>query len=378
METQIVQRRKEVKYIETISQKVIREDKFILDKILNDPVSINYFTSASKFAKMIKSLSNNKIEIVVQFNQESKKNQKTLRKIIKDTSEVGESTISHSLSKLMKSGLFKESDGDELPFTKFGEILLDELNLLIRNLTEKDKIPNIFSYLGRNIIKPLSNKINIFTIKSLSYNSVNFSDLLDRVNIMLKISKGNKKLKFSSDFSYHLGELKKTKIIDKKENKYILTEMGELLHEFFNAVLLKIIDNERNKHYLLKKIRDFSHIFNEIKELLCIYKKDLKKDRILDLCNMNPIVLSNDNNYLGIISPFCPQLITSYWIRDDWEESDYLSKIILKIPPINMEDSLFNALFIMRENNLKSIPVAEGNRIVATFDLNSFSKIYKL
>jgi predicted transcriptional regulator len=375
---ELVKKKKEEHEIKIISTKKKSQESLILDEILNDPDSILYFSSVVKLTKMLKSLSKNKLRIVIQFKQEPIKNKKILRGLIKENFKVGESTISHYLSRFLKSGLFKEEENNQISFTKLGKILVEELDFLLNTLAENDKIPNEYTFVDDNIIIPLSKKFNIYIVKSLSYNSVNFSDLLDRVNIMLKISEGTKNIIFSSDFSYYLTELKELNIIDKRENKYVLLELGELLVEFINAVLLKILDYKLRKSYLDKTVKDFMLVSSKLQKLRWIYKKDLKKDHILEICNLNPIVLSKDDNYLGILSPLYPQLITSYWMRDDWEERDFKTEMVLEIPPINMEDSLLKALFIMRENNLRSIPVAEGDKIVATFDLQNFSKTSKL
>ncbi|MFX0023870.1 MAG: hypothetical protein ACFE9S_16205 [Candidatus Hermodarchaeota archaeon] len=341
----------------------------VIRNLLTDSFTIFYFMSIPQLSRLVNALLKPKFfEIIVDFYQ-NPENLKTLRDNIKRILKINESTISHHITNLSRSGLVK-IEQKEVMFSVYGQILLDKI-LELRELLLKDGTKVSVKKYIINMLNPLKSIFKIFTIEALSTGSLGFSDLLDRVNLMLEISKNQIKRISDNQLSYHLQQLKESKVIKKENKLYLLTDSGLNIYKFVNIIALNFTKKKLEKKDLKKQsIKEFGY---EPKErIISVTFKNVKGKELFEYCAKGIVIFVSDaGKYRGFFERnSCDRLIDRfrYLYERPRNFQKEISDSILKIRPIDENEIILLAITLMNLYNISALPILRDNEIVGFLD----------
>lgn len=350
-----------------------REEDKILDEFSKDPFSLTYFMSINELINLIKPLSDKEgkgIKVLYSiFNQKEQINRKSIREIIKKNFDINDSTTHHHLQEFLNSGFFR-INRKSIKVSVYGQIFFNELDFLKKNLKDIGEIRAVLSFLG-TFFNLINNNKRIFIIEAISNEPLAFSDLLIRINIMRFLSEMEYKKTSTSIVSYHLKKLINEEIIRKKEKHYRLTETGYIFYKFLNIILLKITETKlkRDKPLLSKTIEEIGYH----KNVEYIRLGNLKPT-LIKTCIKNPIIISENNKYLGIFGrSACIKAFAKGFSFSSIGLKKIFLESIIKIPPIDINEPFFQILLTISKYNTWNIPISRDNKIIGKFE---FEKVF--
>lgn len=355
-----------------------KEESDVVRNLLTDSFSIYYFMSVPLLVKFVNALLKPKfLGIIVDFYQDPK-TVKDLRENIKKKMRINSSTVSHHISSLYESGFLIKRGKGIVKFSPYSKILLDTL------IKMRVELLSIYSKTAvtKHLLKMLnqnSNTYKIFIIEALSSGAHSFSDLRDKVNLMIEIAKSQLKSLPANKLSYYLQVLTNSQTVKKEENLYQLTNSGVNIYKFTNLVLLNFTKNELEKDDIKKKsIKDFGYEPKE--KLIRVYITKFKEKDFFEHCAEDFFILTTDTGkYRGFFERnSCGRLVdqftTNYIFATTRNFRKEISESILKIRPIDENEGIFFAITLMNLYNISALPVLRKNKIVGFLDKIKISR----
>lgn len=355
-----------------------KEESNVIRNLLTDSFSIYYFMSVPQLVKFVNILLKPKFLGVVSDFYHNPKTVKILRENIKNKMKINNSTVSHHISSLYESGLLIKRGKGIIKFSTYSIILLDTI------IKMRDELLITYSkaVATKHIVRMLT-QINkaykIFIIEALSSGAQSFSDLRDKVNLMIEIAKNQLKSLPANKLAYYLQGLNKSQTVRKEEKSYLLTDFGLNIYKFANLVLLNFTKLELEKDDIKKKsIKEFGYETKD--KLVKLYIKKFKEKDFFDSCSVGFFIFISENGkYRGFFERnSCDRLVdhftTRYFFTTTKNFREEISESILKIRPLDENKGILYAITYMNLYNISALPVLRKNKIVGFLDKIKISR----
>lgn len=348
-----------------------REESSIIRNLLTDSFTIYYFMSIPQFVKLVNALLKPKFMGVILDFYQNPESLKVLRNMIKKKVRINDSTVSHHISSLYESGMIKRERKDVV-FTACSKIFLDKILKMNDELLIKYSKAVVTEHITK-MLSQINNAYKIFIVETLSSGAHSFSDLRDKVNLMIEISKNQLKSIPANKLSYYLLNLTESKILRKEKRTYKLTSFGFNIYKFVNLVILNFTKVELEKEDIKKKsIKEFGYEPKE--KLIRVYVKNFKEKDFFKYCSEGFLIFTTETGkYRGFFERnSCDRLVNQftakYFFRAPINLRKEISDSILKIRPIDENKGILFAITLMNLYNISALPVLRNNEIVGFLD----------